>query len=105
MLNDLNLFKITKGLKLFNRGNNRAIVYVDNTTDKTQIESLGNIYPMITLVSQKNIDITIPNTVTTDCVKIEYKAVPKDKMIYEALGKGLKEYEYYVKSFMFTLVP
>lgn len=104
MLNDLKLFLPTNGLKVFNRGKNRAIVFVDQTTDIEKIVLLSNTYPMITLVSQNMIKLDFENAVSKQSIKIEYKEVPKDKMVYEALGKGLKEYEYYIKSFMFTSV-
>ena len=104
MNNDLSLFSNIKGLKVFVRGKNRAIVYVDETLDVDQLRMLAHSYAMITLISQSYIDIDIENTVATLCEKVAFKAVPKDKMIYEALGKGLKEYEYYNKSFMFTSI-
>jgi hypothetical protein len=104
MIDDLNLFATIKGLKIFTRGKNRAIVYADETTNINQLNLLGQTYTMVTLISQSEINVNLLNTQSTDCEKISFKAVPKDKMIYEALGKGLKEYEYYTKSFIFTSV-
>ncbi len=104
MNNDLSLFLLVKDLKVFSRGKNRAIVYVDETFNVHKLRPLAHSYTMITLISPNHIDIDMENSVATLCEKIAYKAIPKDKMIYEALGKGLKEYEYYTKSFMFTSI-
>lgn len=101
MLEDLKLFDYRSELKIFTRDNIRAVVYLEKIEDLDKISQLRCSFAKVTLLSTFPIVADVDGAIFNSSKKIGYKEVPYDRLVYEALGKGLKEYEYYVTSLLF----
>lgn len=101
MLEDLKLFDLRNQLRIFTRDHTRAVVHINNLEDLKKITELAVTYSKLTLLSAFPVVANIDGIIFNASKKIGYKEVPYDRLVYEALGKGLKEYEYYVTSLVF----
>ena len=96
MVDDLKQFSDQFGMQVFQRDTNRLIVYIDNLDKLSNLDKFRHVCSKLTLISSFPIDISFDNILSKPSKFIGYKQMPYDRLVYESLGKGLKEYEYYI---------
>jgi len=98
---DTTHFVEKNGLLCLNSSLNRLFVYLDHKDQINLIDCFRLEYPKITILSMQPFNISIKNTLVTKTKKIDKKTHPIDPAVYGILGKGFKDYDYYVTSLVF----
>ena len=101
MINDIKNFKETHGLLSLNISQNRLFVYIDKLEQVHQLDKFRSEYSKITILSLQPFDISIKKTIVKRTKRIDKKTHPIDSALYVILGKGFKDYDYYVTSLVF----
>ena len=98
---DLTHFQLVNGILCVNSSPNRLFVYIDNQDQIPNLVQFKTEYPKITILSIVKFDINVTNAIITPTRKVAAKTHPGDMSLYNVLGKGFKDYEYYVTSLVF----
>lgn len=101
MISDLEKFKEMHGLLCLNSSPNRIFIYIDSIQKIPTLNNFRQDYSKITVLSNQPLNIDLPNIVVTKTKKVNQKTHPGDIAAYQILGKGFKEYDYFLTSLVF----
>lgn len=100
MKNDLVNFTKKNNLLTLNISSNRLIVYLENQQEVEYLSAFKNLSPKLTVLSQF---IPVLNfRALTDTKFVNAGEHPVDPTVYQVLGKGFKDYSYYITNLVFV---
>lgn len=98
---NLKSFRKIDDILCYNYDDNRLFVYIDSNKTIKNLYKLKGYFPKFTLISLEPYKIDSKNILTKEWKKVRQMEHPNDPSVYNVLGKGFKDYDYYYTSLLF----